>query len=456
MADTKLALNVTEKQQAFLESTATETLYGGAAGGGKSFAILIDALLYAMRYAGSSQLIMRRTFPELERSLIRAALELYPRSAYSYNGGKHIMTFKNGSIIEFGYCDAEKDAYKYQSAEYDRIFFDELTHFSEWIYTYIRSRCRGANDFPKQTKAGTNPGSEGHAWVKDRFIDIGEAGKIHEFPNGTRLFIQAKVQDNLFLMAKDPDYIKRLQDLPDRERRALLDGDWDIFEGQYFPEFNRQIHVVKPFEIPKHWKIFRTMDYGLDMLACYWIAVDEQLRGYIIRELYEPNLIISEAAKRIKAHGKVYMTLGPPDMWNRRQETGRSVADIFWENGIALTKTSNDRISGWMAVKEWLNPFTDEQGIERAKIGIFPSCVNLIRSIPLLQHDEKKPNDVAVNPHEITHGPDALRGFCVYWTTATSPTQSKAKRNWTPDMWEDYEQARPEDKKTLEKMWGAG
>ena len=155
-------------------------------------------------------------------------MEFYPREAASYNTSKHIWTFKNGSIIDFGYIDSENDVYQYQSAEYDVIRFDELTHFTEYMYTYMISRCRGANAFPKHIKSSTNPGGVGHSWVKARFIDIGEPNKIHEITleNGkksTVIFIPSLVQDNMFLLDNDPDYIDRLELLPEKEKQALLE-----------------------------------------------------------------------------------------------------------------------------------------------------------------------------------------------------------------------------------------
>lgn len=153
----QLNLQITKKQKLFVDSTADETLFGGSAGGGKSYGQLVDAILYALKYAGSKQLILRRTFPELEKSLIRVHLQIYPRELYTYNSSNHTGKFINGSIIDFSYCDNEKDVYKYQSAEYDVIRFDELTHFSEEMYVYLLSRIRGANNFPKMAKSSTNP-----------------------------------------------------------------------------------------------------------------------------------------------------------------------------------------------------------------------------------------------------------------------------------------------------------
>lgn len=418
-----MEISITKKQQLFIDSEAFETLFGGAAGGGKSYGQLVDGFLYALKYPKSKQIIFRSTFSDLEKSLIRTSLDLYPLSIADYNSSKHTWKFKNGSIIDFGYIQYEKDVYQYQSAEYDVIRFDELTHFTEFMYTYLISRCRGANPYPKRIKSSTNPGGVGHNWVKERFIDIGMPNTIHtcKLETGeetTRIFIPSLVQDNKFMLEYDPDYIKRLDALPEKERKALKYGDWDIFDGQFFSEFKRSIHVVEPFEIPKDWYIYFTMDYGLDMLAGYWIAVDYYNNAYVFREVYMPNLLVSQARDKIKemTNENVYMHLAPPDLKNRHKETGKSTFDIFAEGGIYLYETNNDRKNGWLQMKEWLKVYKDEQGCDTARLKIFSTCKNLIRCIPQLQHDEKKVGDVANEPHEITHGPDAIRGFCIYWT----------------------------------------
>lgn len=437
-------IEITEKQEQFINSQAFETLFGGAAGGGKSYGQLVDALLYALKYAKSKQIIFRRTFPDLEKSLIRVSLEFYPREAASYNSSKHIWTFKNGSIIDFGYIDSENDVYQYQSAEYDVIRFDELTHFTEYMYTYMISRCRGANPYPKHIKSSGNPGGVGHAWVKARFIDMGAPNQIHEIKleNGkksTVIFIPSLVQDNMFLLDNDPDYVSRLELLPEKERQALLYGDWDIFDGQFFTEFDRKIHVIQPFEIPKDWRIYRARDYGLDMCATLWIAMDYQMNCYAYKELYEPDLIVSEAARKINAmtNEKIQIDYAPPDLWNRNKDTGKSTADIFAENGQFLTKADNNRITGWLAVHEWLKIYKDEQGQPNSKLKIFSNCVNLIRTLPAVQHDEKNPNDVAVEPHELTHIPDALRYFCTMWQSPLVAKKQKPKGTYTPGELQD-------------------
>lgn len=432
-------IEITEKQEMFINSTAFETLFGGAAGGGKSYGQLIDAFLYALKYSKSKQIIFRRTFPDLEKSLIRASLEVYPREVATYNSSKHVWNFKNGSIIDFAYIDSEKDVYQYQSAEYDVIRFDELTHFTEFMYTYMISRCRGANFYPKCIKSSTNPGGVGHSWVKARFIDIGERNVMHTFKEGTRIFIPSLVQENRFLLEKDPDYVKRLDNLPEKERQALKFGNWDIFDGQFFTEFNRNIHVCTPFEIPKDWRIYRTRDYGLDMTAVCWIAMDWKMNAYVYKEFYKSNLIVSSAAEEINAitNENIVIDYAPPDLWNRNRDTGKSTADIFAENGQFLTEADDNRKIGWLAVHEWLKVFPDEQGQPTSKLKIFSNCTNLIRTLPALQHDDKDPNDVAIQPHELTHIPDALRYFCTMWQMPMIPIREKPKGTYTKTELED-------------------
>jgi phage terminase large subunit len=430
-----ITFNVTEKQQIFLDSLQDEVLYGGAAGGGKSYAQVLDAWIYAIRYPGCKQLILRRTFPELKRSLIMTSVMLYKKEYAKYNESDKKWKFNNGSMIEFGYCESEKDVSQYQSAEYDVIRFDELTHFTEFQYTYLISRIRGANNFPKQIKSSTNPGNVGHAWVKSRFIE--NKIPLQTYTDDLErnyIFIPAKVQENSFLMESDPKYIQRLEQLPENERRALLEGDWDIFEGQYFTEFRKDIHVVEPFVIPNEWRRYITIDYGLDMLAAYWIALSPQKQAYIYKELYQSNLIISEAAKAIRdmINEPIYQILAPPDLWNRRQDTGKSAAQLFHENGVTLIQSKNDRVQGWYCLKEWLKPYEskDEQTgeiIQTANMKIFNNCHNLIRTLPQLQRDEKNPNDVANEPHELTHGPDAIRGFAI---TYAYPARVIEKSKW--------------------------
>jgi len=391
--------------------------------------------LFALKYPASKQILFRRTFPELEKSIIRTVLNLYPQDIMTYNNSQHTVKFKNGSLLDFAYIDNDNHVNKYQSAEYDVIRFDELTHFTEYMYTYMLSRLRGANSYPKQMKSSTNPGSVGHSWVKSRFIDSCIPNETTQFENGSRIFIPSKVTDNRFLLDADPNYIKRLMNLSEKDRKALLQGDWDIFDGQYFPEFNREPHVIKPFKNPDWWRYYRVFDYGLDMLAAYIIAVDTFNNAYVIHEIHESNLIISDAAKKmLDAPWDIYCTFAPPDLWGRSQESGKSRADIFADNGLMMIKSRNDRVAGWMAVKEYLKPVMNEMGEMKPKLFIFEHCRNLIAHLPAIQIDEKNPDDCANEPHDITHSCDALRGFCIMRPIeAVKPPDE----SWKDEDWED-------------------
>lgn len=450
----RLDLAVTKKQKRFIDATESEVLFGGAAGGGKSFGQVVDALLFALRYPGSKQLILRRTFSELDKSLIRTALEVYPRAIFSFNSSHHTGKFKNGSTIDFGYCANENDVYQYQSAEYDIVRFDELTHFTEGQYIYLISRVRGINGYPKQIKSSTNPGGVGHAWVKARFVDPSPPNTAFLGDDGIgRIFIPSLLDDNGFLTASDPGYRERLLALPERERRALLLGDWDIFEGQYFTEWRAEKHTCQPFEIPSGWRKYRSLDYGLDRLAVLWIALSPEGVAYVYREFCESNLPISEAARAITERTPrgedIYATLAPPDLFSRSQETGRTKAGIFAEYGVNFTKTSNDRECGWLAVKELLL-----EGHDGVRLKVFNTCTELIRCLPQLLVDKLRPTDCATEPHEITHAPDALRGFAIFHSRPSIPEAKPRRTVWTRDMWEDYRACDEAGKQYLKQKYG--
>lgn len=445
----EMNIKITRKQELFIKATETEVLFGGAAGGGKSYGQIIDALLFALRYPRSKQLILRRSFAELDKSIIRTALSLYPREIFSYNASAHTGRFANGSVIDFGYCANENDVYQYQSAEYDVVRFDELTHFTEAQYVYLISRVRGANPYPKQIKSSTNPGGVGHGWVKARFVDPAPAGVEFQGSDGmTRIFIPSLLKDNKPLCLADPAYGKRLEALPENERRALLLGDWNIFDGQYFSEFDAAVHVCEPFPIPREWRKWRAFDYGLDRLACLWIAVDSLGTAYVFRELGESDLPISAAAEKIAEYTEkdedIYATLAPPDLWSRSQETGRSKALLFYEAGISLSKSNNDREAGWLAVKELLRVGADGE----VHLKIFSTCRELIRCLPALLRDKRRPTDCATEPHEITHAPDALRYFAV---SRTSPAEREAaaRVRYSADQLEDYFNAKSDEERQM-------
>nr|UCS96193.1 MAG: terminase large subunit [Caudoviricetes sp.] len=398
------------KQKAFFEARTRFVAYGGARGGGKSWAVRQKAALMALNYPGIRLLILRRTYSELrENHILPLLAELY--GAAKYKESEKAFTFPNGSRLRFGYCDGETDVLQYQGQEYDAIFMDEATQFTEYQFQTLTACLRGANSFPKRFYLTCNPGGVGHAWVKRLFV-------TQKYENSERpedyTFIRASVKDNQVLVENDPEYVRMLENLPGDLRRAWLEGDWDVFQGQYFTEFRENLHVMEPFALPEWWRRYFTMDYGLDMFAAYWIAMDNFGRAYVYREAYKSNLVMSDAAalaREMTGGEKIEAWFAPPDMWNRRQDTGGTVADAFAKNGIPLVKASNNRAQGWLNVKEWLKPGLDEAGLPCAGLRIFRHCANLIESFPPLQVSQKDPNDCDTEPHRFTHGPDAIRYF---------------------------------------------
>jgi len=267
----------------------------------------------------------------------------------------------------------------------------------------------------KQLTLTYNPWVNSH-WTKKRFFDNVD-------PEAFTLTTTHKC--NEWLDEADHAKIEALAITnPDRYKVVGL-GEYGIPGGQYFDEFRTDIHVIDSLVISNDWRRYITLDYGLDMLAAYWIAVDTHQKAYVYKELYQSNLIISDAAAAIKAMTTepIYETIAPPDLWNRRQETGKSAAEIFQDNDLDLTKANNDRVQGWYNLKEWLKPYDDEQEITTASLVITKNCVNLIRCLPQLQSDPKDPNDVdSASNHELSHGPDSLRYWC-----AARPCPPKVK-----------------------------
>ena len=400
-----------EPQWNFFLSTVLYTCYGGARGGGKSWAVRTKAALGAYNYPGIRILIVRREYAEMENTLISPMLKCLAPGTYSYNKNDHMLNFINGSSVKFGNMPGYGAAVegKYQGQEFDWLFIDEATQFLETEFRGLCGICRGTSKIPKRIYLTCNPGGPGHFWVKRLFVDR----KFHENENPKDYkFIQATVDDNKDLMEADPDYVKRLESLPPDIMRAHRYGDWNALSGVYFDEFMDGIHTCKPIPIDPNWKRYRAMDYGLDMFFCIWVAVDETGRAYVYRQFAQPDMVVSEAARvqleLTRPDEQIDFTIAPPDMWSRNRETGKTQAQTFAENGVGLVKASNNRIQGWSAVKEMLKVQPDG----KPNLIIFDTCGSLIECVKCLQHDKTNPNDVAKNPHDITHGPDALRYFC--------------------------------------------
>ncbi|TQR97320.1 phage terminase large subunit [Paenibacillus ottowii] len=432
------------RQQKYHQATGVdELLYGGAAGGGKSEATIWDALKYALEYPGSRQIIFRRTFPDLQRSIIMRTLQVYPKELCKYNQAKHEWIFLNGSIVELAHWDNDSDFMKYQGAEYDQIRWEELTQFEERWYTYMLSRLRGSKPYPRSVKSTTNPGGIGHSWVKRRFIDIGVPEQIHDVPelddNGNplhwpegmanagepiirkRIFIPANVFDNKALVDNDPGYVARLMSLPDNERKQLLEGDWDTFAGQYFGEFSRAIHVVEPFDIPTHWKKFRAMDEGYnDPFVCLWIALDPKGTAYLYREFVKSKLLTSEQVEMVRLNSPITehyeYSVADTSFWNKSKMEDVTPAEIFARFQVPLIQAKKERINGWKRVREWLHvkdvlDHVTGKMYKDANLKIFNTCLHAIESIPAMVHDDRHVEDAAAHP--LDHVPDALRYWCM-------------------------------------------
>lgn len=452
MRKEKLYLELTKTQKMFMDADADEVLFGGAAGGGKSYGQLADALIYALKYPGSKQLILRKTYPELEHSMIITSLTFYPKSVCKYSSATRKWNFVNNSVIEFGYCAAKADVLRYQGAEYEVVRFDELTHFTEDQYTYLISRIRGVNPYPKMVKSSTNPGGIGHSWVKRRFIDGIEPNKVSSDPEtgARRLFIPSYVQDNVFLMKSDKSYIKRLEQLPEKERKALLCGEWDIYDGQVFAEWRnsamgkrtrRWSHVIEPFDIPKEWRRYRSFDFGYSKpFAVSWYAVDHDGRAYNYRELYgctgEPDVGVRWTAQKIadkireieeKEDGDCTIVgIADPAIWNNTGSSEGSIADMMEQRGVYFEKGNHDRLAGKMQVHYRLA--FDEDGLPM--IYFFDTCKNMIRTLPQLGYDPVRPEDV--NTGQEDHLYDALKYFLMTNPIPVRQNEEPKRQEYSP------------------------
>lgn len=395
------------KQVAFLEATERIVCYGGARAGGKSWVVRFKACLMAFAHPGIKQMIVRRSYPELNENHILPLRETLAGVA-RYNDKEKSLFFPNGSRIKFSYCANAGDELQYSGQEWDIIYLDEAQQLSESAYNAIRATNRGVNDHPKRIYVTCNPGGIGMTWIRRLFIE--RDFKEDENPEDYR-FIQALITDNQALMESDPGYIKHLESLPPAQRAAWRYGDWYSYEGRFFAEFKNDTHVVEPFPIPSHWRRYRAIDYGLDMLAVLWVAVDEMGFEYVYRELHEPGLVAAEAARKILEYSvnddgtpeKIDDTFAPPDLWSRTKDSGRDVAELFADNGVWFTRANPERIGGWQLLKEHFRSVTAPDGKDVPRLRVFRNCSTLIKHLQLLEFDERRPNDAATEPHDITH-----------------------------------------------------
>lgn len=418
-----------EKQKLFLKDRHKFIAYGGARGGGKSWAVRVKAILLALKNPGIIIMIIRRSYPELYANHIKPLRKMMPLEAYRYNDQKKEITFPNGSQIVFRYCANDRDLDNFQGTECDVLFIDEATQFSEEQYKILIACVRGVSDgMPKRVYLTCNPGGQGHQWVKRLFID-------RQFHDGEDpddyAFIQAGVRDNLILMQRQPDYIRQLEALPPKLREAWLEGSWDIFFGQFFEEFrddpkhydDRQYtHVIEPFEIPGGWQIYRSFDWGYNKpFSCGWWAVDYDGVAYRILELYgctktpnegvkwTPDKVFSEIHRIECEHrwlrGKKIVGIADPAIWNA--ETGESIAERAGRHGVLFYPGDHERLAGWMQVHYRLA--FDENGY--AMMYVFKNCRAFIRTIPTLMYDDHRPEDLDTDGED--HVADEVRYFCM-------------------------------------------
>ena len=398
-------------QTDFLAASETDVLYGGAAGGGKSYAMLVDPLRFAHRGAHRA-LILRRSMPEL-RELIDKSRELYPKAfpGCKYKEVEKLWNFPSGAKIEFGFLERDADVYRYQGQAYSWIGFDEITHqATEFSWNYLASRLRTTDpEIIPYMRCTANPGGVGAHWVKKRYIDPSPPYESFKGADGlTRKFIPARLDDNPYL-ANDGRYEQMLKALPPTQRRQLLEGDWEVAEGAAFTEFDRNLHVIAPFEIPMHWERIKGIDYGYaSESACVWGAVDKDDGTLIIyRELYRKGLLGTDLA-HIISEMELNDPMSVPGVldtacWNRTGQTGPTVGETLVKAGHKLRRADKNRVAGKIQIHEYLK--TQQSG--RPKIQIFNTCPNLIRELQSIPLDKSNPEDV--DTHAPDHAYDALR-----------------------------------------------
>lgn len=421
-------------QTAFLAAPEREVLYGGSAGGGKSYAMLADPLRYIL-HPQFSGLLLRRTTEEL-RELIWKSQEMYPLiiPGIKWSERKMTWTAPNGGRLWFSYLDRDEDAMRYMGLSFSYVGFDELTQWSTpFAWDYLRSRLRStAPDLPIFMRASTNPGGPGHGWVKKMFIDPApagvafdagnsETGKVMLFPKGhardgealfRRKFIPARLSDNPYLNMTG-DYEANLLSLPEQQRRQLLEGDWDVAEGAAFPEFNRSIHVVEPFKIPSNWVKFRMADYGYSSYSgILWGAIAPNDQLVIYREMYVSKVLAEDLADMIleaeKNDGQIRYGVLDSSCWHKRGDTGPSIAERMIVRGCKWRpsdRSKGSRISGKSQLHRRLqvDEFTEEP-----RMVIMNSCTDLISQLPIIPLDKRNSEDIDTN-YKHDHLYDALR-----------------------------------------------
>lgn len=398
----------------------------------------MESLAYGLEHPGATLYLFRETYDDLEANLITEMKAKWDESLYTYNESKHIATLINGTKVLFRYIRNWQDANKYQGRSIDWIGVDELTKHEERSIQVLLSCLRSPKGFPPRFRATCNPNGIGFGWVKKNYIErtnYGEEVAIDEISDNRVQFIPATVYDNEVLMKNDPSYVKRLENLPEDERRAFLLGDWDSLQGQYFTIWNRKKHAIEPFAIPKHWKRYRSIDWGYnDHCAVYWHATNEEGKAHTYRELYINETLAGDVADMmvdLSKGEKIQYTVASPDMWQNRgagivakdgEVRGKNIAETFLEHGVPLIKADNSRVIGWQRMNEEL---ADQPDGEPNWV-IFKNCENLIRTLPYLVRDDKKPEDIADRQED--HPAESCRYFHMSRPTKAKPDEQAQSR----------------------------
>lgn len=397
--DGKMIYEPLPQQRKFHLSPSKFRLLGGAVGGGKTKAMMAEAIMRCLKYDFPlTGAIFRRSFPELESTIIRGMLGMLPNWFYKYNQSQHVLTLKNGSMIEFCYAESDNDVIRYQSREWDFVGIDELTHFSLFQWTYLMSRLRTTKPINTKFFAGTNPGGRGHNWVKERWIT--KNCDEPKYNAGEYDFIPAGIFDNPYLMENNPDYIENLEMLPEKERKALLEGDWNIYEGIFFPEWNFTKHTYDDSdsgfpisEVPESWQLVMGWDDGTTApRSVHVYAIDPDRRVWCVWEYYKEGENLSVAAENIKKQlednglwHRIQKCVVDPSMKRKDGQTGLSSVEVlegfgfdFRNGGVELG--NNDRVDGWRVMKSYMvcKPY------EEPMLKFGRSCENIIRTIPQL------------------------------------------------------------------------
>ena len=411
-------------QTDFLAAPEKDVLYGGAAGGGKSFAMLIDPLRNC-HLKGHRALILRRSMPEL-RELIDKSRELYPRAfpGTKFREVEKIWNFPSGAKIEFGFLEKDADVYRYQGQAYSWIGFDEITHLpTEFGWNYLASRLRTTDPKIKTyLRCTANPGGVGAHWVRKRYLEPTEPNKSFIGDDGlTRKFIPARLMDNPYL-AQDGEYERMLLSLPPIQRKQLLEGNWEVNEGAAFVEFDPSIHVVPPYDLPLQWERVKGIDYGYaSESCCLWAAVDPQDKTLIIyRELYQKGLTGEALGTQITTREQDEYRSVPgvldTSAWARTGYTGPTIGEVLIKAGHKLRRADKNRIAGKVQIHEHLKQATTES---RPRLQIFNTCPNLIKELQNIPLSKTNPEDV--DTHAQDHAYDALRYLIMSRPRMTDP-----------------------------------